>query len=97
MNAAEYLILAAGAFAAGLALGPIYGRRARQMTAVWGIIAALTAAALTWPMGRGILVDTVAYDLLGLGMLGVDFVVAGLFGIAAVLVPLSFGAAVTGH
>jgi len=93
---AEYLIVAAGAFAAGLALGPIISRRSRRLSAAGGVIAALAAAALMWPIGRSILVDTLAYDLLGFDMFGLDFVLVGLCGIAAVLLPLSFGAAITG-
>ena len=96
MPTAGYLIVAAGAFAAGLALGPIIDLRSRRLTTAGGVIAALAAAALMWPTGRSILVDTLAYDLLKLDMFNLDFVVAGLAGIAAILLPLSFGAAITG-
>jgi hypothetical protein len=96
MPRAEYLIMAAGALAAGLALGPIINRRSRQTMIVCGIVAALAGGALLWPPSRVILSRTLAFDLLGLNSLGLEFLTAVLFGIAAVLLALAFGAAVTG-
>jgi hypothetical protein len=96
MPTAEYLIMAGGALAAGLALGPIINQRSRQLMAAGGAFAALAGAALMWPPSRSILSDTLAFDLLGVNSLGLEFATTALFGIAAVLLPLAFGAAVTG-
>jgi hypothetical protein len=96
MPIAEYLIVAGGAFAAGLALGPILNQHSRQLIAVGGIVAALVGGALTWPPSRTILSETLAFDLLGMGNLGLEFSITLLFGIAAVLLPLAFGASITG-
>jgi hypothetical protein len=43
-----------------------------------------------------ILSRTLAFDLFGLSSLGLEFLTSVLFGIAAVLLALAFGAAVTG-
>ena len=96
MPKVEYLIMAAGALAAGIALGPIINRRSRQTLIVGGIIAALTGGALLWPPSRVILGKVLAFDLFGLSSLGLEFLASALFGIAAVLLALAFGAAVTG-
>jgi hypothetical protein len=96
MPTAELFIIAASAFAAGLALGPIIGQPLRRLIGAVGLMAALGAAALTWPTGRSILVDTLAHDMLGLNLFSPYPVVAGLSAIAAVLLPLWFGAALTG-
>jgi hypothetical protein len=96
MPRVEYLIMAAGALAAGLALGPIINRRSRQSMILGGILAALIGGALLWPPSRVILSRTLAFDLFGLSSLGLEFLTSVLFGIAAVLLALAFGAAVTG-
>jgi hypothetical protein len=96
MPKVEYLIMAAGALAAGLALGPIINRPSRKAMIVGGIIAALAGGALLWPPSRVILGRTLAFDLFGLSSLGLEFMASVLFGIAAVLLALAFGAAVTG-
>jgi hypothetical protein len=96
MPRVEYLIMAGGAFAAGLALGPIINHRSRHGMIVGGILAALAGAALRWPPTRGILSETLAFDLLGVNSLGLEVAITVLFGIAAVLLPLAFGAAFTG-
>jgi hypothetical protein len=96
MPTAEYLIMAGGALAAGLALGPIIDQRSRQLMTAGGIVAALAGAALMWPTSRAILSQTLAFDLLGVNSLGLELAITVLFGIAAVLLPLAFGAAVTG-
>ena len=96
MPTVEYLIVAAGAFAAGLALGPIIRQRSRRLMAIGGVVAALTAGALMWPPALSVLADTLGLDLLGVNVFGLDFVVAGLLGVAAVLLPLASGAAITG-
>jgi hypothetical protein len=96
MPKVEYLIMAAGALAAGLALGPIINRRSRQAIIVAGILAALVGGALLWPPSRVIISRVLAFDLFGLSSLGLEFLTSVLFGIAAVLLALAFGAAVTG-
>jgi hypothetical protein len=96
MPTVEYLIMAGGALAAGFALGPIINQRTRHGMIAGGILAALAGAALVWPPSRGILSQTLAFDLLGVNSLGLEFATTALFGIAAVLLPLAFGAAVTG-
>jgi hypothetical protein len=92
----EYLIVAGGAFAAGLALGPIINHQSRQLIAAGGVLAALVGGALMWPPSRAILSQTLAFDLFGMGSLGLEFSISLLFGITAVLLPLSFGASITG-
>lgn len=96
MPTVEYLIVGGGALAAGLALGPIINQRSRQLMAVGGVLAGLAAAALMWPPSRGILSQTLAFDLLGVNSFGLDIAITALFGVAAVLLPLAFGAAITG-
>ena len=96
MPIVEYLIMAGGALAAGLALGPIIDQRARHGMIAGGILAALAGAALMWPPSRGILSHTLAFDLFGVNAFGLDLAITALFGIAAVLLPLAFGAALTG-
>jgi hypothetical protein len=96
MLTAQYLIVCAAAFAAGLTLGPIIGRAARQRIAVGGIVALLAGAALVWPRSRALLVGARIFELPGFESLGLDVLGTGLFGIAAVLLFLAFGAAVTG-
>jgi hypothetical protein len=96
MPIAEYLVMAGGAFAAGLALGPIIDRRSRGAIIAGGILAALIGAALVWPPSRDIISQTLAFDLVGLDSVGLEFSIATLFGIAAVALPLAFGAGVTG-
>jgi hypothetical protein len=96
MPKVEYLIMAAGALAAGLALGPIINRDSRRAMIVGGIVAALAGGALLWPPSRVIVGRLLAFDLFGLSSLGLEFLTSGLFGIAAVLLALAFGAAVTG-
>jgi hypothetical protein len=96
MPTVEYLIMAGGALAAGLALGPIINQRSRQAMMVGGILAALAGGALMWPPSRNILAQTLAFDLLGVNSLGLDVATAVLFGVATVLLSLTFGAAVTG-
>jgi hypothetical protein len=64
--------------------------------AIGGVVAALTAGALMWPPALSVLADTLGLDLLGVNVFGLDFVVAGLLGVAAVLLPLASGAAITG-
>jgi hypothetical protein len=96
MPTVEYLIMAGGALAAGLALGPIINQQARLGMITGGILAALAGGALVWPPTRGILSQLLAFDLLGVSSLGLDFAISALFGIAAVLLPLAFGAAITG-
>jgi hypothetical protein len=96
MPTVEYLIMAGGALAAGLALGPIIDHHSRHAMIVAGILAALAGAALMWPPSRSILSHTLAFDLLGVNSLGLEVTMTVLFGIAAVLLPLAFGAAVTG-
>jgi len=88
--------MAGGAFAAGLALGPILNQRSRQLIIAGGVLAGLTGAALMWPPSRAILSELLAFDLVGLGTLGLDFSITLLFGITAVLLPLAFGASITG-
>jgi hypothetical protein len=96
MPIAEYLVLAGGAFAAGLALGPIISQQTRQLMGVGGVLAALAGGALMWPPTRAILSQTLAFDLIGIGSLGVEFAITLLFGITAVLLSLAFGASITG-
>lgn len=96
MPKVEYLIMAGGALAAGLALGPIINRRSRHMMIVGGIAAALAGAGLLWPPSRVIISQVLAFDLLGLSSLGLEFLTYALFGVAAVLLALALGAAVTG-
>jgi hypothetical protein len=90
MSVAQYLIIAAGAFAAGLALGPVIGRRSRRLTAALGFVVAVIGAALMWPPTRSVLIETLAFDELAL-----DLGEAGFFGIAVALLSLAFGAAIT--
>jgi hypothetical protein len=97
MPIVEYLIVAGGAFAAGLALGPILNQRSRQLIAVGGAFAVLAGAALMWPTSRSILSETLAFDLFGLSSLGLEFSITLLYGIGAVLLPLTFGASITGN
>ena len=85
MPIAEYLVVAGGAFAAGLALGPIINHQSRQLIAAGGVLAALAGGALTWPPSRAILSETLAFDLIGMGSLGLEFSITLLFGITAVL------------
>jgi hypothetical protein len=96
MPRVEYLIIAGGALAAGLALGPIINQRSRQLMMVGGILTALAGAALLWPPSRVIVSRILAFDLLGLSGLGLELMTSVLFGIAVVLLALAFGAAVTG-
>ena len=96
MPTVEYLIMAGGALAAGFALGPIINQRTRHGMIASGILAALAGAALLWPPSRGILSQTLAFDLLGVNSLGLGLAIDVLFSIAAVLLPLAFAAAVTG-
>ena len=96
MPIVEYLIVAGGAFAAGLALGPIINHRSRQVIAAWGVLAGLVGGALMWPPSRAILSETLAFDLLGMSNLGLEFSITLFFGITAVLLPLAFGASITG-
>lgn len=96
MPRVEYLIMAAGALAAGLALGPIINRRSRHIMIIGGVLAALTGVGLLWPPSRGIISRVFVFDLLGLGSVGLEVLTFVLFGIAAVLLALAFGAAVTG-
>jgi hypothetical protein len=49
-----------------------------------------------WPPSRAIISETLAFDLVGLGSLGLQFSVTALFGITAVALPLAFGASITG-
>jgi hypothetical protein len=92
----EYLIVAGGAFAAGLALGPIINQQTRQLIGAGGVLAALAGGALMWPPSRAILSQTLAFDLIGIGSLGVELAITLLFGVTAVLLPLAFGASITG-
>jgi hypothetical protein len=94
MQIAQYLIIAAGAFAAGLALGPIIPQRSRRFILAGGLGAGLIGAALEWSASWGIVSDLLS-GIVG-ETLAADLMQAGLFGIAAVLLPLAFGAAVTG-
>ena len=94
MRIAQYLIIAVGAFAAGLALGPIIPQRSRRFILAGGLGAALIGAALEWSASRGI-VSEMLLAMVG-KTLAVDLMQVGLFGIAAVLLPLAFGAAITG-
>jgi len=96
MPIAEYLIVAGGALAAGLALGLIINQQSRQLIGAGGVIAALAAAALMWPPTRSMLGRTLAFDLFGVDTLGLDLSITVLFGVAAVLLPLALGAAITG-
>lgn len=96
MPRVEYLIMAGGALAAGLALGPIINRRSRHMMIGGGIVAALAGAGLLWPPSRVIISRVLAFDLFGLSSLGLEFLTSALFAVAAVLLALAFGAAVTG-
>jgi hypothetical protein len=96
MPIVQYLIMAGGAFAAGLALGPIIDQHSRRVIIAGGILAGLIGAVLTWPPSRDIITETLAFDLVGLGSLGLEFSIATLFGITAVALPLAFGASVTG-
>ena len=91
MPLAQLLIVAAGALAAGLALGPIISLRSRRQMTLGGVLAVLLGGALQWPPSR-----TIVHDALSLDVLGLDLLEAGLFGLAAVLLPLVFGAALTG-
>lgn len=96
MPKVEYLIMAGGALAAGLALGPIINRRSRHMMVVGGMVAALAGAGLLWPPSRVMISRILVFDLFGLSSLWLEFLTSALFGIAAVLLALAFGAAVTG-
>ncbi|HEY7612534.1 MAG TPA: hypothetical protein VH764_06055 [Gemmatimonadales bacterium] len=96
MPTVEYLIMAGGAFAAGLALGPIINQHSRRVIVAGGILAGVIGAALLWPPSRAILSETLAFELIGMGSLGLDFSITLLFGITAVLLPLAFGASITG-
>jgi hypothetical protein len=96
MPTVEYLIMAGGALAAGLALGPIINQQSRRAMIRGGVLAALAGGALVWPTSRSLLGQTLAFDLLGVNSLGLDFATAVLFGIATVLLSLALGAAVTG-
>jgi hypothetical protein len=96
MPTVEYLIMAGGALAAGLALGPIINQRTRHGMIAGGFPAALAGAALTWPPSRAVLSQTLGFDLLGVNSLGLELAINVLFGIAAILLPLAFAAAVTG-
>jgi hypothetical protein len=60
------------------------------------MVAAIVGGALMWPPSFSFLRDTLPFDLLGLDTLGVEYLIAGLFGLAAVLLPLAFGADITG-
>jgi hypothetical protein len=84
--ATEYQILAAVSGAAGVALGRLIRQRVRRLVLAGGAVAALLAAALSWASAR----DLVPVDLT------LDLVGAGLIGAAAVLLPFSVGASLTG-
>jgi hypothetical protein len=95
MARAEYFITAAGAFAAGLALGPAIRHRTGKI-AIGGLVAAALGAALSWAPSLSLLIQVFGPDLLGLSFFALDLLVTILFGIAAVLLPLALGAAITG-
>lgn len=82
----EYLILAAVSAAAGLALGRVIPRRLRRFMLAAGVCAACLGAALTWFSSRGMLGETLTLEL----------VEVALFAVAALLLPFSFGASLTG-
>ena len=84
--APEYLILASVSAAAGLALGRVIPRRFRRRMLAGGIGAALLWGALTWFWSPGIVRDLPTVDLAG----------SALLGAAAVLLPFSLAAWVTG-
>lgn len=82
-----FLILSAVSAAAGAALGPVIGRRARQFMLLGGVEAAALAVALTWLMNRGVALplETVAGAL-----------ALALLTTATVLLPFWLGATWTG-
>lgn len=84
-----FLILSAASGAAGLALGPVIGRRSRLFILIGGIEAALLGGALTWLPTRGVELhlSTGPAEFLGLALLAT----------AAVLLPLWSGASWSGH
>ncbi len=82
----EYLILAAVSVASGLALGPVIRQRLRRFLFAGGAGAAFLATALVWSASRGLVREGLAVNLVG----------AALFGVAAVLLPFSAGASLTG-
>jgi hypothetical protein len=84
--ATEYQILAAVSGAAGLALGRVIRQRVRRLLLAGGVVAAFLAAALTWASSRDLVHADLTLDLVG----------AGLIGAAAVLLPFSLGASLTG-
>jgi hypothetical protein len=84
--ATEYLILAAVSAAAGLALGRLIRQRVRRLLFAGGVVAAFLAAALAWASSRDLVHQALTVDLVG----------AGLIGAAAVLLPFSLGASLTG-
>ncbi len=74
--------------AAGMALGPVISRRARQLMLLGGIEAAVLAGVLTWLLDRGIALPLET---------GVTTAIAlVLLATATVLLPFSLGATWTG-
>lgn len=84
-----FVILAAASGVAGLALGPVIGRRSRRMILLGAIEAALFGGALTWLPQQGV---PLPGDPGTLGLLAL-----ALVAVAAVLLPFWAGASWSGH
>ena len=82
-------ILASVSGVAGLALGPVIGRRSRRLILIGGAEAVLIGGALTWlpRLGVALPADPEARGLLALALLAT----------AAVLLPFGAGASWSGH
>lgn len=84
--APEYLIVAAVSAAAGLALGRVIRQRTRRFLFGWGAGAACLVAALASSASRDLVPEGLTVNGAG----------AALVGVAAVLLPFSAGALLTG-
>jgi hypothetical protein len=84
-----FLILMAASGAAGVALGPVIGRRSRHFILIGGVEAAALSIALTWLTSRGV--------ALPLDSAAAQFLALALLATAALLLPLWLGASWSGH